>query len=68
LNWANPKQGGNIVAYMGLMGRHYSYSSLTRHLLDLFGHASGLRTNLAKSSVSPIHCTDEELALIANVL
>ena len=30
-----------------------------RHLLDLFGHASGLRTNLSKSSVSPIHYTDE---------
>ena len=39
-----------------------------RHLLDLFGHASGLRTNLSKSSVSPIHCTDDELALTANIL
>jgi hypothetical protein len=39
-----------------------------RHLLDLFGHASGLRTNLSKSSISPIHCSDEELALTANIL
>jgi hypothetical protein len=39
-----------------------------RHLLDMFGHASGLRTNLSKSSVSPIHCSDEELALTADVL
>jgi hypothetical protein len=39
-----------------------------RHLLDIFGHASGLRTNLSKSSVSPIHCSEEELALTANVL
>ena len=39
-----------------------------RQLLELFGHASGLRTNLSKSSVSPIHCTDEELALTASVL
>jgi len=39
-----------------------------KHLLDLFGHASGLRTNLAKSSVSPIHCTDEELARTASIL
>jgi hypothetical protein len=38
-----------------------------RHLLDMFGHASGLRTNLSKSAVSPIHCTDE-LALTANSL
>ena len=39
-----------------------------RHLLDLFGHASGLRTNLSKSSVSPINCTNEELVLTAEVL
>ena len=39
-----------------------------KHLLDLFGHASGLRINLAKSSVSPIHCSDEELALTASIL
>jgi hypothetical protein len=44
------------------------YLITIRHMLDLFGHASGLRTNLAKSSVSPIHCTDEDLTLTANIL
>ena len=39
-----------------------------RRILDLFGHASGLRTNLVKSSVSPIHCSDDELALIVETL
>jgi hypothetical protein len=39
-----------------------------RHLLNIFGHASGLRTNLSKSSVSPIHCSEEEIALTADVL
>ena len=39
-----------------------------RHLLDMFGHVSGLRTNLSKSSVSLIQYSDEELTLIANVL
>jgi hypothetical protein len=39
-----------------------------RHLLDMFGHASGLRTNLSKSLVSSIHCSEEELALTAAVL
>jgi hypothetical protein len=29
-------------------------------ILELFGHVSGLQTNLSKSSVAPIHCTDEE--------
>jgi hypothetical protein len=28
---------------------------VVKHLLDLFGHASVLRTNLSKSAVSPIH-------------
>lgn len=37
-------------------------------VLDLFGHASGLRTNLAKSSVSPIHCSEAELALTSEFL
>jgi hypothetical protein len=49
--------------------RPYNLDLITiRHILDLFGHASGLRTNLAKSSVSPIHCTDEDLTLTANIL
>ena len=39
-----------------------------RQFLDLFGHISSLRTNLSKSSVSPIHCSGEELALTASVL
>ena len=34
-------------------------------ILDLFGHASGLRTNLTKSSISPIHCSTEHLQLTA---
>jgi len=42
--------------------------NVIRHLLDMFGHVSGLRTNLSKSSVSPIHCSDEELSLTANIL
>lgn len=37
-------------------------------ILDLFGHASGLHTNLTKSSVSPIHCSDAEMLLTADVL
>ncbi|WVZ63220.1 hypothetical protein U9M48_012865 [Paspalum notatum var. saurae] len=37
-------------------------------ILEYFGHASGLQTNLAKSSVSPIHCTAEALALTAETL
>jgi hypothetical protein len=41
---------------------------VVRQLLDLFGHAFSLRTNLSKSSISPIHCTNDELALTANIL
>jgi hypothetical protein len=32
-----------------------------KFLLDLFGRASGLHTNLSKSSASPIHCSEEDL-------
>lgn len=39
-----------------------------RQLLDSFGHASGLQTNLAKSSVSPIHCSEAEKSLTADLV
>lgn len=34
--------------------------NLIKELLEVFGHASGLVTNLAKSSVHPIQCGDGE--------
>jgi hypothetical protein len=37
-------------------------------MLDIFGHASGLKTNISKSSVTPIHCGDQALATIADLL
>jgi hypothetical protein len=33
----------------------------TRRILDAFGEASGLRTNFAKSTISPIRCQDTPL-------
>jgi len=42
--------------------------SLTLSLLQLFGDASGLRTNDQKSSVMPIQCSDDDLAVIQNLL
>ncbi|WVZ91117.1 hypothetical protein U9M48_037330 [Paspalum notatum var. saurae] len=41
---------------------------LISQLLKAFGHASGLRTNLAKSSVSPINCTVEDLQVFSELL
>ncbi|WVZ91046.1 LOW QUALITY PROTEIN: hypothetical protein U9M48_037269 [Paspalum notatum var. saurae] len=41
---------------------------LISQLLKAFGHASGLRTNLAKSSVSPINCTVEDLQALSELL
>ena len=41
---------------------------LMKELLDRFGHASGLRTNLSKSSISPIHCSVDEVATTADIL
>lgn len=37
-------------------------------ILELFGHASGLRTNFAKCSVSPIACSHEEAAGAAGLM
>ncbi|WVZ88479.1 LOW QUALITY PROTEIN: hypothetical protein U9M48_034996, partial [Paspalum notatum var. saurae] len=42
--------------------------TLISQLLDFFGHVSGLRTNLAKSSVTPIHCSEENLLLLSDLL
>ena len=39
-----------------------------KRILDLFGHASGLRTNLTKSSIPPIHCSTEDVQLTAEIL
>jgi hypothetical protein len=33
--------------------------SLTLRILELFGDASGLKTNVQKSCVLPIHCSDD---------
>jgi hypothetical protein len=37
-------------------------------ILDLFGEASGLRTNIAKSSIAPIRCTHADLNLVQLLL
>lgn len=37
---------------------------ITMDLLQLFGEASGLQTNLQKSNVLPIRCGDEEIQIL----
>lgn len=39
-----------------------------KQILQLFGEASGLHTNLAKSFISPIRCNTEQTQLITNEL
>jgi hypothetical protein len=41
---------------------------ITMDILTIFGEASGLETNMAKSSVFPIHCAVENLDTIHNLL
>jgi mannosylglycoprotein endo-beta-mannosidase len=41
---------------------------LIKHLLEVFGHASGLNTNLEKSSVTPIQRFDIELGVISDMV
>jgi len=42
--------------------------SLTLRMLDLFGDASGLKTNVQKSNVLPIHCAEDDMSLIQSLL
>jgi hypothetical protein len=42
--------------------------TLILRMLQLFGEAAGLRTNVQKSNVLPIHCTEENLGLIQSLL
>jgi len=42
--------------------------STTMDILNLFGEASGLKTNLQKNNVLPIRCDDLEIATIQNLL
>jgi hypothetical protein len=41
---------------------------ITMDILRIFGEVSGLKTNMAKSSVFPIHCAGENLDTIHNLL
>jgi len=41
---------------------------VTRDLLNVFGAASGLQTNLHKSSIIPIQCEDGSLSAVSNTL
>ena len=49
---------------------HPSMAELTAvpSILHVFGHASGLHTNFAKCSTTPIHCIDDEVAVVSTVL
>jgi len=47
-------------------------SSVDHHtimlVLQIFGHALGLKTNMTKSSVKPIQCSEKDLVLTSNIL
>jgi mannosylglycoprotein endo-beta-mannosidase len=42
--------------------------NVTMDILNLFGEATGLRTNLQKSNVLPIRCKENELAIVQSLL
>lgn len=41
---------------------------LIKAVLDLFGAASGLKVNLLKSSITPIHCNQQQLDMVSELL
>jgi hypothetical protein len=42
--------------------------SLVMQILQLFGEASGLKTNIQKSTIVPIHCLATDLETVQNYL
>ena len=42
--------------------------NLILNILQLFGDASGLRTNVQKRSVMPIQCSEDNMAVVQNLL
>jgi hypothetical protein len=42
--------------------------NLLKELLDIFGQVSGLVANIAKSSVSPIQCQDDDWVLVQHFI
>ena len=42
--------------------------STIKEILRLFGEASGLRTNMQKSSIVPIHCATEQLEVVSRAM
>jgi hypothetical protein len=41
---------------------------LISQMMKFFGHASGLHTNLSKSSICPINCSSDDLLLLSELL
>ena len=42
--------------------------NLIKHMIQIFGDASGLKTNMLKCSVTPIQCQEEHLLVIQDNL
>jgi len=41
-----------------------TYLQMAEDLLQLFGSTTGLKTNIQKSSVLPIHCSEEDMTIV----
>jgi hypothetical protein len=50
------------------IGPEYDDLQLTKSLLQIFGEASGLQTNLQKSCVIPIQCEADYIEVVNNTL
>jgi hypothetical protein len=47
---------------------HRDELSLVKEILKIFGAASGLVTNIRKSSVTPIQCQDQDMEVVQTTL
>lgn len=51
----------DVVLFLRLVA---SDIDITASILELFGEATGLRTNVQKSNVTPIHCLESDLMVV----
>jgi hypothetical protein len=59
-----PLYADNLVIFLSLEAKDVR---LTRAMVEFFAGASGLHTNLTKCQLTPIRCTEEQIACLAMV-
>lgn len=60
-----PKLADDVIMFLRLIRDDLL---LVSQPLNIFSHALGSQNNLAKSSVTPIHCIEEDMVVISELM